>query len=238
MLSQSQHLQLRDRVEVPLRDPLLATQQCGQLQKQQIIYFPSNLDLQPWMTVVFQLRLKDLMVKIETILMAASNDLTNDVLLSIDLVAKEESPTQMYQYGRFINLLGVVSKGHMGSTYFYFGINDANINGVNYGLANIAIFLFQAAVEMVTFDICNEVSCKWNIYYCFTTTKSSWQQVLQSYSQILHLFYQKGRKMCLESIQCQTPVGATQDCLWYLTKTQTSALRKKHSWRVLLILQR
>ena len=60
------------------------------------------------------------MAKIGSTLVSASQGITNDVLLSVDVANKEEPhPTRLYQYGGFLNALGVLSKGNMGSTYFY-----------------------------------------------------------------------------------------------------------------------
>lgn len=116
---------------------------------------------------------QELMAKIGTILAAASDGLTNDVLLTIDLATKEESPTQFYQYGGFVNALGVLSKGDMGSTYFYLG--DTTSNGVDHGLVNIALFLAQAAVETIKFDICDEISWEKDVFGRYPISNSCGQ---------------------------------------------------------------
>jgi len=114
------------------------------------------------------------MAKVGSILVAAASGISNDVLLSIDTTTGKESPTQVYQYGGFINALGVVSKGDMGSTYFYLGSND-NVGGFNYGLANVAIFLAQAAVETIQFDICDEISWEKDVFGKYPLSNSCGQ---------------------------------------------------------------
>lgn len=107
--------------------------------------------------------------------MSASQGITNDVLLSVDVANKEEPhPTRLYQYGGFLNALGVLSKGNMGSTYFYLG-DDNVVGGTNYGLVNVALFLAQAAVETVQFDICDEISWEKDVFGKYAISNSCGQ---------------------------------------------------------------
>jgi len=69
----------------------------------------------------------------------------------------------------------------MGSTYFYLGQEDQQQqssngkNGVTYGLANVALFLAQAAVETVQFDICDEVSWEKDVFGKYAIANSCGQ---------------------------------------------------------------
>jgi len=72
----------------------------------------------------------------------------------------------------------------MGSTYFYLGGEDStrkqqqqqpNNNGVTYGLANVALFLTQAAVETVQFDICDDVSWEKDVFGKYAIANSCGQ---------------------------------------------------------------
>jgi len=136
----------------------------------------------------------ELMAQIGSILTSVAYDMTNDillskVLLSIDstnIVEASTRPTQLYQYKGFINALGVLSKGDMGSNYFYLGqeedqrrrppsVDDADDDGVTYGLANAALFLAQAAVETVQFDICDEVSWEKDVFGKYAIANSCGQ---------------------------------------------------------------
>ena len=115
------------------------------------------------------------MARIGSILAAAESGMSNDVLLSIDASTMEASrPTTLYQYGGFVNALGVLSKGDMGSTYFYLGPDDDR-RGPNYGLANVAVFLAQAAVETIQFDICDEISWEKNVFGKYAIANSCGQ---------------------------------------------------------------
>ncbi len=114
------------------------------------------------------------MAKVGSVLASAIDGITNDVLLSIDMNAMESiRPTQLYQYGGFLNALGVLSKGDMGSTYFYLGDDDSG--GSNYGLANVALFLAQAAVETVQFDICDDISWEKDVFGKYAIANSCGQ---------------------------------------------------------------
>jgi len=72
----------------------------------------------------------------------------------------------------------------MGSTYFYLGGEDStrkqqqqqpNNNEVTYGLANVALFLTQAAVETVQFDICDDVSWEKDVFGKYAIANSCGQ---------------------------------------------------------------
>ena len=106
---------------------------------------------------------QELMAMIGSILVAAESSISGNILVSIDVVTKEESPTKLYQYSGFINALGVMSKGDVGSTYFYLG-PDGDSVGHNYGMANIALFLGQAASETIQFDVCDEISWEKDVF--------------------------------------------------------------------------
>jgi len=107
-----------------------------------------------------------LIARIGSILVSAKADINEKVLLSKDSSTGKEIPTQRYLFGGFINALGVVSKGHLGSSYFYLGQSDdpSAAPNVNYGLVNVALLISQAAVESVKFDVCDEVSWEKDIF--------------------------------------------------------------------------
>lgn len=98
----------------------------------------------------------ELVANVGSVLRASTRDITNDVLLYTDVITGVVSPTKMYQYDGFLNALSIYSKGLMGSSYFYFG--DNTVSSANYGLVNVALFLANAAVETVKYDICDEIS--------------------------------------------------------------------------------
>eukprot|EP00804_Cyclotella_cryptica_P006850 CCRYP_010966-RC/>CCRYP_010966-RC protein AED:0.09 eAED:0.09 QI:59/0.92/0.86/1/0.85/0.8/15/815/1501 len=104
----------------------------------------------------------ELVSKVGSVLRASKHDITNDVLLYIDSKSGAESPTKMYQYDGFLNALSIYSKGLMGSSYFYFG--DNTLSSANYGLVNVALFLANAAVETVKYDICDEISWEKDVF--------------------------------------------------------------------------
>ena len=105
----------------------------------------------------------ELLAQIGSVLVDAATGITNEVLLRINVVTNEKHPTELYQYSGFINALGVISKGDLGSSYFYLGPNGIE-GGANYGLANAALFLAQAAVETVQFNICDEISWEKDVF--------------------------------------------------------------------------
>lgn len=109
---------------------------------------------------------------IGSILAASSSGISNDVLYKINSMTKEQSPSQMYDYNGFINALGVVSKGSMGSSYFYLGYNP---DQPDYGLANIALFLAQAAVESVQYDVCDDISWEKTVFGTYPIANSCGQ---------------------------------------------------------------
>ena len=104
---------------------------------------------------------QELIAAIGSILVSASSGISNDVLVKIDLMTMQASPSKMYQYSGFINALGVISKGDMGSSFFYLGDNP---NEPNYGLANVALFLSQAAIESVQWDVCDDISWEKDVF--------------------------------------------------------------------------
>ena len=87
-----------------------------------------------------------MIASVGSVLAAAESGINNDILVQIDIVTKEQIPTKLYHYDGFMNALGVISKGDIGSTYFYLGPNGG---GPAYGLINVALFLAQAVVESV-----------------------------------------------------------------------------------------
>jgi hypothetical protein len=97
-----------------------------------------------------------LVSKIGSILKASTRGITNDVLLYMDALSGVTTPTTMYQYEGFLYALSIYSKSLMGSSYFYFG--DETDDSINYGLVNVALFLANAAIETVRFDICDDIS--------------------------------------------------------------------------------
>jgi hypothetical protein len=78
------------------------------------------------------------------------------------LQQKEQTPTILYLYGEFMNALGVISKGDIGSSYLYLEPNSNS--GPAYGLIKTGLFLAQAAVESVHFGACNEVSWEKDVF--------------------------------------------------------------------------
>ena len=88
--------------------------------------------------------------------------MTNDVLLSFDPSTNTRRPTKLYGYDGFLNAIGLVSEGDLGSTYMYLG--DDSPWGQNYGLVNIALFLSQSVIETVQFDMCDEISWEKNVF--------------------------------------------------------------------------
>jgi hypothetical protein len=105
---------------------------------------------------------REMIALIGSILVTAKSGISNDILVQIDLTTMEQTPTELYQYDGFINALGIISKGDVGSTYFYFGPNIDS--GPAYGLANVALFLAQAAVESVNFGACDDVSWEKDVF--------------------------------------------------------------------------
>jgi len=134
---------------------------------------PPQIALPPSTTSI-EVPSQELIATVGSILVAAEYGISNDVLVSIDVMTKEESPTQLYQYSGLINALGVISKGDMGSSYFYLGPND-NIDGVSYGLANVALFIAQAAVETVQFGVCDEISWEKDVFGNYPISNSCGQ---------------------------------------------------------------
>ena len=104
---------------------------------------------------------QELIAAIGSILVSASSGISNDVLVKIDLMTMQASPSKMYQYSGFINALGVISKGDMGASYFYLGDNPSE---PNYGLANVALFLSQAAIESVQWNVCDDISWEKDVF--------------------------------------------------------------------------
>ena len=98
----------------------------------------------------------ELIANVGSILAAkvVKSGITNEVLLSLDSQTGVESPTQLYQYDGFLSAIGVYTKGHMGSSFFYLG-NNSSI--VAYGLVN-------AAIETVKFDACDEISWEKDVF--------------------------------------------------------------------------
>ena len=115
----------------------------------------------------------ELIAAVGSIVAAAEAGISDEVLLSIDLTTNEESPTQLYQYSGFINALGLVSKGDLGSSFFYLGSN-ANTESI-YGLVNVGLFLSQAAVETVQFDVCDEISWEKDVFNRYPISNSCGQ---------------------------------------------------------------
>ncbi|KAL7452015.1 hypothetical protein ACHAWC_003762, partial [Mediolabrus comicus] len=105
-----------------------------------------------------------LIAKIGSILVTVSDDINEKILLTMDSTGKEMVPTQRYLFGGFVNSLGIVSKGHLGSSYFYLGQNDDPSAAPDYGLVNVALLISQAAVETVKYDMCDEVSWEKDIF--------------------------------------------------------------------------
>jgi len=103
----------------------------------------------------------ELIASVGSILVAASSSISNNVLVRTDMMTMQELPSQMYQFNGFINALGIISKGDMGSNYFYLGSNPEQ---PNYGLANVALFLAQAAVESVQYDVCDDISWEMDVF--------------------------------------------------------------------------
>lgn len=107
-----------------------------------------------------------LIAKIGGILIAAKADINQKVLLSHDSVTGKKIPSQRYTFDGFINALGVISKGHLGSSFFYLGqsIGPAASPSVNYGLVNVALLLSQAVLESIKYDVCDEVSWERDVF--------------------------------------------------------------------------
>ena len=105
---------------------------------------------------------QEMIASVGSILAAAESGITNDILVQFDIVTKEQTPTKLYHYDGFMNALGVISKGDIGSTYFYLG--PTGDSGPAYGLINVALFLAQAAVESVHFGVCDEVSWEKDVF--------------------------------------------------------------------------
>ena len=104
---------------------------------------------------------QEMIASVGSVLAAAESGITNDILVQFDIVTKEQTPTKLYHYDGFMNALGVISKGDIGSTYFYLGPNGG---GPAYGLINVALFLAQAVVESVHFGVCDEVSWEKDVF--------------------------------------------------------------------------
>jgi len=115
---------------------------------------------------------KEMIASVGSVLAAAESGITNDILVQIDIATKEQIPTKLYHYDGFMNALGVISKGDIGSTYFYLGPNGG---GPAYGLINVAIFLAQAAVESVHFGVCDEVSWEKDIFEMYPLSNACGQ---------------------------------------------------------------
>lgn len=105
---------------------------------------------------------QSLVSKIGSILTLAEPGMTNDVLLSFDPSTNTLQQTKLYGYDGFLNAIGLVSKGDLGSDYMYLG--DDSPWGQNYGLVNIALFLSQSVIETVQFDLCDEISWEKNVF--------------------------------------------------------------------------
>jgi hypothetical protein len=103
-----------------------------------------------------------LIAEIGRILISASSDVNEKVLLSLDSSTGKQAPTQRYIFGGFINALGIISKGNLGSSYFYLGRNG-DPTGFR-GLVNIALIISQAVVEAVKYDICDDVSWEKDVF--------------------------------------------------------------------------
>ncbi|KAL7439549.1 hypothetical protein ACHAXM_006766 [Skeletonema potamos] len=118
-----------------------------------------------------------LIARIGSILVSAKSAINEKVLLSRDSLTGKAIPTQRYLFGGFVNALGVVSKGQLGSSYFYLGQGDdpAAASNVNYGLINVALLISQAAVETVMYDVCDEVSWEKDIYGRYPLSNSCGQ---------------------------------------------------------------
>ena len=115
-----------------------------------------------------------LVAKIGSILNASKRGMTNEVLLYTEPQSGLEFPTKMYQYDGFLNALSIYSKSLMGSSYFYFGDHDS-ISSINYGLVNVALFLANAAVETVRFDICDDISWEKDVFGYYPISNSCGQ---------------------------------------------------------------
>lgn len=120
-----------------------------------------------------------LIATIGSILVSAKDDINEKVLLFQDSSTGKEIPSQRYLFDGFINALGIVSKGHLGSSYFYLGQSDdpAVATNVNYGLVNVALFISQAAVESVKYDVCDEVSWETDIFGRYPLANSCGQSL-------------------------------------------------------------
>ncbi|KAL7553435.1 hypothetical protein ACHAWF_016718 [Thalassiosira exigua] len=117
-----------------------------------------------------------LIATVGSILVKAENDLSTTVLLSIDTTTNEATPTKLYQYRGFINALGVISKGDMGSSFFYLGNEDEDGGmALQYALANLAIFLAEATVETVQYDVCDDVNWERDVFNRYPIANSCGQ---------------------------------------------------------------
>eukprot|EP00986_Skeletonema_menzelii_P000462 scaffold132_cov119-Skeletonema_menzelii.AAC.5 len=107
-----------------------------------------------------------LLAKIGGILVSAKADIDEKILLSLDSITGEQSPSKRYRFDGFINALGIISKGDMGSSYFYLGQSNDPVASpnVNYGLVNIALLLSQAVLESVKYDVCDEVNWEKDVF--------------------------------------------------------------------------
>mmetsp|Transcript_12609 Transcript_12609/g.25139 ORF Transcript_12609/g.25139 Transcript_12609/m.25139 type:complete len:1258 (+) Transcript_12609:175-3948(+) len=134
------------------------------------------------------------------ILVAAKIDINEKVLLTQDSTSGKESPTQRYQFDGFINALGVISKGHLGSGYFYLGQSDEN---VNYGLVNVALLISQAVVESIKYDVCDEVSWEKDVFGRYPLANSCGQG---RYSGVTHTSYDAANQCTDEESFLACPV--------------------------------
>jgi hypothetical protein len=121
---------------------------------------------------------------IGAILKASSRGITNDILLYTDAQSGAAIPTKMYQYEGFLNALSIYSRSLMGSSYFYFG--DETIDSINYGLVNAALFLANAAIETVRFDICDDISWEKDVFGMYPISNACGQGGFTGSSAVLY----------------------------------------------------
>ncbi len=136
---------------------------------------PPQIALPPSKSGVIPAPSHELIAMVGSILVAAASDISDNILVKIDAITQEKSPTQFYQYGGFINALGVISKGDMGKSYFYLGPNDNLDYGPEIGLANVALFLAQAVIETVQFDVCDDISWEKDVFGLYPLSNSCGQ---------------------------------------------------------------
>lgn len=138
-----------------------------------------------------------------SILVGAQSGITNDVLLQVDMKTYEESPTQLYQYGGFIDALGVVSKGDTGNSYFYLGPNINVEEGAKYGLVNVAIFLAQASIESVQYGLCDDINWEKDLFGKYPLANSCGQGRFAGLSKVP---YQDSNKCAYDEVDMACPV--------------------------------